>query len=144
MSKSYEDYSYEDENDDKNQKSPLAKKILIIVLIVIAVFVILYLIKGCTGGGGETPVEPNTPTFNYEEALLKIINLGEDTDTIGAIAGGLAGLYYGYDNIPKEWKDCIVKKKWIENEMSQKTKKKRSKNTKHNKKKKENEMKYDL
>lgn len=71
MSKSYEDYSYEDENDDKNQKSPLAKKILIIVLIVIAVFVILYLIKGCTGGGGETPVEPNTPTFNYEEAILK-------------------------------------------------------------------------
>lgn len=53
-------------------------------------------------------------TESYEEALLKIINLGEDTDTIGAIAGGLAGLYYGYDNIPKEWKDCIVKRKWVE------------------------------
>ena len=53
-------------------------------------------------------------TDSYEKAVLKAINLGGDTDTIGAIAGGLAGLYYGYDAIPQEWKDCIVKKKWLE------------------------------
>ena len=32
----------------------------------------------------------------------------------GAVAGGLAGLYYGYNEIPKEWIDVIPKKDWIE------------------------------
>jgi ADP-ribosylglycohydrolase len=40
--------------------------------------------------------------------------LGDDTDTVGAVAGGLAGLYYGYNEIPKEWIDIIPKKDWIE------------------------------
>lgn len=40
----------------------------------------------------------------YEEAVLKAVNLGEDTDTTAAITGGLAGLYYGYDSIPETWK----------------------------------------
>ena len=48
-------------------------------------------------------------TENLEEALLRAVNLGGDTDTIGAIAGGLAGLYYGYDNIPLEWREAIIK-----------------------------------
>lgn len=39
----------------------------------------------------------------YEEAVLKAVNLGGDTDTTGAITGSLAGLYYGYEEIPKEW-----------------------------------------
>ena len=42
-------------------------------------------------------------TSDYKEAILTAINLGEDTDTIGAITGGLAGLFYGYDNIPATW-----------------------------------------
>ena len=42
------------------------------------------------------------------------VNLGDDTDTTAAIVGGLAGLYYGIDGIPKEWIDCIQKKEWIE------------------------------
>ena len=37
------------------------------------------------------------------------VNLGGDTDTIGALAGGLAGIYYGYEGIPKEWIEKIVK-----------------------------------
>jgi ADP-ribosylglycohydrolase len=44
---------------------------------------------------------------NYKECVLKAVNLGEDTDTIGAVAGGLAGLYYGYKGIPKEWIEVI-------------------------------------
>ena len=36
-------------------------------------------------------------TDTFKEGLIKAVNLGEDTDTVGAIAGGLAGLYYGYE-----------------------------------------------
>lgn len=53
-------------------------------------------------------------TDNYKDCVLKAVNLGEDTDTVGAVAGGLAGLYYGYKEIPKEWIDVIPKKDWIE------------------------------
>lgn len=42
-------------------------------------------------------------TETFSECLLKAVNLGLDTDTIAAIAGGLAGLYYGYEAIPKDW-----------------------------------------
>lgn len=42
-------------------------------------------------------------TTSYRECVLKAINLGADTDTTGAVAGGLTGLYYGYEDIPKEW-----------------------------------------
>lgn len=42
-------------------------------------------------------------TNNYKDAVLKAVNLGEDTDTTGAITGGLAGLLYGFDNIPFNW-----------------------------------------
>ena len=53
-------------------------------------------------------------TESFGEALLKVVNLGRDTDTTGAIAGGLAALYYGYDAIPQAWVNEIKKKEWIE------------------------------
>ena len=53
-------------------------------------------------------------TGSFEEALLKVVNLGLDTDTTGAIAGGLAALYYGEEAIPKEWIKEIKKLDWIE------------------------------
>ncbi len=40
-------------------------------------------------------------TNNYKDCVLKAVNLGEDTDNVAAVAGGLAGLHYGYDSIPK-------------------------------------------
>ena len=42
-------------------------------------------------------------TENYVDAVLTAVNLGRDTDTVAAIAGGLAGIYYGFDDIPREW-----------------------------------------
>ena len=42
-------------------------------------------------------------TDNFKDAVLKAVNLGEDTDTTGAVTGGLAGLYYGFESIPQEW-----------------------------------------
>ena len=46
---------------------------------------------------------------SYEETILSIINLGHDTDTSAAIAGGLAGIYYGRNSIPEEWKHQLVR-----------------------------------
>jgi ADP-ribosylglycohydrolase len=53
-------------------------------------------------------------TSTLKECLLKAVNLGDDTDTIAAIAGGLAGLYYGYEAIPQEWLEVIKRRDWIE------------------------------
>lgn len=53
-------------------------------------------------------------TNSYKECVLKAVNLGEDTDTVAAIAGGLAGALYGYDSIPQEWKDTLIKREYIE------------------------------
>jgi ADP-ribosyl-[dinitrogen reductase] hydrolase len=46
---------------------------------------------------------------SYEETVLKAVNLGQDTDTTGAIAGGLAGIYYGIENIPQKWIENLVR-----------------------------------
>ncbi len=51
----------------------------------------------------------------YEEAVLRAVNLGEDTDTTGAVTGGLAGLLYGFDSIPKNWLKQIARYDDIEN-----------------------------
>ena len=53
-------------------------------------------------------------TDSYKECVLKAVNLGEDTDTIAAIAGGLAGAMYSYDAIPEEWRRTLIKKDYIE------------------------------
>jgi ADP-ribosylglycohydrolase len=54
-------------------------------------------------------------TDNYKDAVLKAVNLGEDTDTTGAVTGGLAGLLYGFVNIPKKWTKQIARHDDIEN-----------------------------
>ena len=48
-------------------------------------------------------------TRNFEQALLRAVNLGHDTDYIGALTGGLAGLYYGIQGIPKRWQNQLRK-----------------------------------
>ncbi len=53
-------------------------------------------------------------TTNYKDAIIKAINLGEDTDTIGAITGSIAGIYYGYDAIPKEWLLTLKRREYLE------------------------------
>lgn len=53
-------------------------------------------------------------THSYEACVLKAVNLGEDTDTVAAIAGGLAGALYGYDAIPKKWLDTLYRRDFIE------------------------------
>lgn len=50
----------------------------------------------------------------FRSCVLQAVNLGEDTDTVGAVTGGLAGLYYGLDAIPKEWLSTLSRKEDIE------------------------------
>ena len=52
-------------------------------------------------------------THSYEECILKAVNLGEDTDTVAAIAGGLAGMYYGAESIPEAWVEQIPRMEYI-------------------------------
>ena len=51
---------------------------------------------------------------NYCECVLMAVNLGDDTDTVGAITGGLAGLAYGWNNIPPNWKGELQRVNYIE------------------------------
>jgi poly(ADP-ribose) glycohydrolase ARH3 len=46
-------------------------------------------------------------THSFREAVVLAVNLGGDTDTIGAMAGAMAGAYYGYDQIPHEWLNSL-------------------------------------
>lgn len=47
-------------------------------------------------------------TDNYREALLRAVNLGLDTDTVGAVTGAMAGLEYGLSSIPEEWRNQLA------------------------------------
>lgn len=49
-------------------------------------------------------------SVDYRTAVLKAVNLGEDTDTTGAITGDLAGLLYGYETIPEDWIITLARK----------------------------------
>ncbi len=53
-------------------------------------------------------------TNTYEEAVLKAVNLGEDSDTIGALTGGIAGIIYGYNSIPQKWINVLQRKDYLE------------------------------
>jgi ADP-ribosyl-[dinitrogen reductase] hydrolase len=58
-------------------------------------------------------------TNSYRHAVLTAVNLGEDTDTTAAVAGGLAGLAYGWQTIPSEWLTVLARREDIE-ELSKK------------------------
>lgn len=51
-------------------------------------------------------------TDNYRDCVLTAVNLGDDTDTVAAVAGGLAGILYGVGGekgIPEEWIEQVAK-----------------------------------
>jgi ADP-ribosyl-[dinitrogen reductase] hydrolase len=53
-------------------------------------------------------------TGSYDEAVLKAVNLGHDTDTTGCVTGGLAGVYYGMSAIPEEWVGTVARREEIQ------------------------------
>ncbi|MBR0141721.1 MAG: ADP-ribosylglycohydrolase family protein, partial [Ruminococcus sp.] len=44
---------------------------------------------------------------SYEEVVKKAVALGNDTDTTACIAGGIAGIRFGYENIPEKWLNML-------------------------------------
>lgn len=53
-------------------------------------------------------------TDTFRAGALKVVNLGEDADTTGAVYGQLAGAYYGAAGIPAEWVAKLAMRDLIE------------------------------
>jgi len=47
-------------------------------------------------------------TDDFESGALKVVNLGDDADTTGAVYGQLAGAFYGLEGIPQHWRSKIA------------------------------------
>ena len=62
----------------------------------------------------ETALWALMNTDSYRECVLTCVNMGYDADSTAAVAGGLAGLYYGYNSIPAEWVNALAAKEIIE------------------------------
>lgn len=58
-------------------------------------------------------------TSNFPECVLKAVNLGDDTDTTGCVAGGLAGVAYGSQNVPTEWVKELPRQEELRNLFAQ-------------------------
>lgn len=52
-------------------------------------------------------------TGSYEEAAVKAVNLGDDTDTVGAVTGSIAATVYGLNSIPERWLEKLKKKEYL-------------------------------
>ena len=52
-------------------------------------------------------------TSTLPDCLLRAVNLGEDTDTVAAVAGGLAGIVYGEEGVPASWRQVLCKREEI-------------------------------
>lgn len=49
----------------------------------------------------------------FDDVVLAAVNLGGDTDTIAAIAGGMAGSFYGVESIPDRWIQILAQKEQL-------------------------------
>ena len=44
---------------------------------------------------------------DYRDAVARACRLGGDTDTIGAVVGGMYGAYLGIDAVPRKWREML-------------------------------------
>ena len=51
---------------------------------------------------------------NFREAVVKAVMLGDDTDTVAAIAGSLAGTIYGATSIPRDYLETLQRRELVE------------------------------
>lgn len=62
----------------------------------------------------EAAIRAVAITDNYRDCILAAVNSGGDTAAVAALAGGLAGILYGFEGIPEEWIKTLRNKKLIE------------------------------
>ena len=55
-------------------------------------------------------------TKSFKDAIIKVVNLRGDSDSVGSVVGQIAGAYYGFKNIPIEWIKVI--EKWDHQEIA--------------------------
>ena len=55
---------------------------------------------------------------DFREAILRAVNLGNDSDTTGAVCGQFAGAYWGESGIPEEWRDGLARTDMIEEALT--------------------------
>lgn len=55
----------------------------------------------------HTPVPEQDPCRHYEQALATAIGIGNDTDTVAAVAGALLGARWGASAIPARWRRIL-------------------------------------
>ena len=52
-------------------------------------------------------------TDNYRDAVITAVNLGDDTDTVGAVTGSMAGILYGFNEIPGLWVEALQRSEYL-------------------------------
>ena len=66
--------------------------------------------------GNDVLIQDSVPTAifmflsnsdSFEEAIVKAISLGGDTDTIAAMTGAISGAFHGYHSFPSRWTDSL-------------------------------------
>lgn len=55
----------------------------------------------------QTPVPQDSPGRHFEHALQAAVAIGDDTDTVAAIAGSLLGARWGLAAIPSTWREML-------------------------------------
>ena len=55
-------------------------------------------------------------TDSFEDAIIKVVNLRGDSDSVGSVVGQIAGAYYGLRKIPQDW--IKVVEKWDHQEIA--------------------------
>jgi ADP-ribosyl-[dinitrogen reductase] hydrolase len=55
---------------------------------------------------------------DFEEAVLRAVNLGDDTDTTGAVCGQFAGAFFGESGIPDHLREGLARPEMIEEALS--------------------------
>lgn len=56
----------------------------------------------------EASLWVNAQHDNYADTVLHAVNLGDDADTTGCVAGGLTGLIHGESDIPADWLEALI------------------------------------